>query len=103
MAISTEVDLRTFTGARNHFDKDWKVMLYNDNSTSIEFVIDILCSIFDKPIEKSTELAISAHTYGYAFVAYYPKKLALVKVNQAMQRAKEYGYCDFKMEAKEEI
>lgn len=72
--------------------KRYKVIMHNDDFTSMDFVVIILVEIFNKPQDEAVALMMSVHRTGRAVVGVYSYDIAQTKVNAAMFRAKEEGY-----------
>ena len=65
---------------------------YNDNFTTMEFVVDILVSIFNKSRETAEELMMQVHTEGSSIVGVYTYDIAVSRTNLAIQAARKNGY-----------
>ena len=89
-AVSERVKERSGTEVRE--PRMYKVIMLNDDFTTMEFVVDILISLFDKDPLTAEELMMQVHKGGRAVVAVYPYDIALTKVNAAMERAKQEGF-----------
>jgi len=72
--------------------KHYKVIMYNDDYTSMEFVVDILMNIFSKSLEAANKIMIEVHQNGKGIAGVYPYDLAVTKVSIAMSRAEEEGF-----------
>ncbi len=72
--------------------KMYKVIMLNDDFTTMEFVVDILITVFDKDPVTAEELMMQVHRGGRAVVAVYPYDIAVTKVKTAMERAKAEGF-----------
>lgn len=70
----------------------YKVVMYNDDFTPMDFVVDILISIFHKSNEEATKLMLQVHQGTKAVIGTYTYDMATTKSNLAMQRAREEGY-----------
>ena len=80
--------------------KKTRVIMHNDDTTSFEVVIFILCNVFKKTESEAFMIALSIHNSGpngKKVIAEYPKSIALAKVNKALQIAKDEGYPNFKI------
>ncbi|MDO7253230.1 ATP-dependent Clp protease adaptor ClpS [Helicobacter cappadocius] len=69
-----------------------KVILLNDDYTTMEFVIKILMQIFGKTYNESTEIMLSVHRNGSAVCGVYPYDVAEFKTKQARMQAKKNGF-----------
>ena len=70
----------------------FKVIMYNDDFTSMDFVIYILIKIFNKNNEAAFNLMMSVHKGGSAVVGIYSYDIAKTKVEKSLSLAKDEGY-----------
>ena len=70
----------------------WKVILLNDETTTMEFVTMILTTYFGMTEEQATEMMIKIHEDGSAVVAVYPYELAEQKGVEVTLAARRDGY-----------
>lgn len=80
--------------------KDYKVVMYNDDYTSMEFVINILVSIFNKKLMEAEKIMLDVHEKGKGIAGIYSYDIAMTKVSTAMAMAKEQGF-PFKLTVEE--
>lgn len=80
--------------------KDYKVVMYNDDYTSMEFVINILVSIFNKKLMEAEKIMLDVHEKGKGIAGIYSYDIAITKVSTAMAMAKEQGF-PFKLTVEE--
>lgn len=85
------------------FRKDWVVYIYNDDTTPIDVVIDMLVDVFDFDHHKAIRLAHEVNGTEAGIVGKYPEKLARARTERGMKFIHDLGYTDFKLEAKEEV
>lgn len=69
-----------------------KVVFYNDNFTTMDFVVDILVSIFNKSHETAEQLMMQVHEEGSSIVGIYTYDIAVSRTNLAIQAARKNGY-----------
>ncbi len=74
------------------YPKKYKVFLLNDDYTSMEFVIDILISIFHKSYEDANKIMLQVHERGKGLCGVYSYEIAETKVMQVKRKAKENGF-----------
>ena len=67
----------------------YRVLLHNDDYTTMDFVVDILMSIFRKTAEQATEIMLSVHRNGTGVAGVYPLEIAETKVMAVRTRAKQ--------------
>lgn len=70
----------------------YKVILFNDDFTPFNFVIQLLVVIFHKSNEEATKLTMEIHKKGSAVVALYPKDIAISKQLIVQKNAFQYQY-----------
>lgn len=63
----------------------YRVLLHNDDYTPRAFVVAVLQRIFSKTPAEANRIMLQAHRMGAARVACYPREVAEVKVEDAMQ------------------
>lgn len=80
--------------------KHYKVIMHNDDFTSMEFVVEILIDIFHKDEIEAERLMLMVHESGRAAVGTYPYDIAITKVQAATARAKEEEF-PFRMTVEE--
>ncbi len=72
--------------------KRYKVLLLNDDYTSMDFVVDVLMDIFKHPLDNAINLMLSIHKDGKAICGVYTYELAETKIDQVTKRARENEY-----------
>lgn len=80
--------------------RNFKVVMYNDDYTSMEFVINILVSIFNKKLMEAEKIMLDVHEKGKGVAGIYSYDIAITKVSTAMAMAKEKGF-PFKLTVEE--
>ena len=70
----------------------YKVTIYNDDFTTMEFVVMILKVVFFKSEAEAEMLMLQVHHSDKAVVGIYSYDIAVSKVNKATQMAREAGY-----------
>ena len=70
----------------------YKVVLHNDDYTTMDFVVDVLVNIFHKSIAESEQIMFSVHKNGKAVCGIYSYEIAATKVHQVKQLAKQHGF-----------
>lgn len=81
--------------------KLYQVIMWNDDFTSMEFVVEILITIFHKDPMTAESLMLYVHKNGKAVVGIYPYDIAQTKVQQATDLARAEGY-PFRLTMEEE-
>ena len=70
----------------------YKVLLLNDDYTTMEFVVEILESVFHKQPAEAFRIMMAVHTQGKGLCGVYPHEVAETKVDTVMERAREQGF-----------
>jgi ATP-dependent Clp protease adaptor protein ClpS len=70
----------------------YNVIIYNDNITPVDFVIDILMSIFKHNGTVASELTHQIHNYESAIAGTYTYEIAEQKAIESTLIARESGY-----------
>ncbi len=70
----------------------YKVLLHNDDYTTMEFVVDILVRVFGKSLEKATQIMLNVHNKGKAVCGIYPREIAETKVETVHALASRKGF-----------
>ena len=69
-----------------------KVIFYNDDFTTMEFVVDVLISIFNKSPPEAEELMQTVHNNGSSVVGVYTYDIAVSRTNLTIQAARKNGF-----------
>lgn len=67
----------------------YKVIMFNDDYTPMDFVVETLETFFSMNREKATQVMIQVHTQGKAVCGVYTRDIAETKAAQVNQYAKE--------------
>ena len=70
----------------------YKVFLLNDDYTTMDFVVDVLESIFHKQPAEAFRIMMMVHTQGKGLCGVYPHEVAETKVETVIERARENGF-----------
>ena len=70
----------------------YKVLLHNDDYTSMEFVVEVLMHVFNKPIAEATGIMLNVHKQGTGLCGHYPYDVAETKVETVHLLARERGF-----------
>ena len=90
--MPTQGETREKTRINIREPKRYRVIMHNDDFTSMEFVVEILMDIFHKDAMEAERLMLMVHESGKAAVGSYPYDIAVTKVQAATARAKEEGF-----------
>ncbi len=72
--------------------QQFKVIFFNDDFTTMEFVIEVLIGVFHKSYEEASEIMMTVHNKGKAVAGIYPLDLATTRIRIATKRAREQGF-----------
>jgi ATP-dependent Clp protease adaptor protein ClpS len=72
--------------------KRWKVVLLNDDSTPMDFVIGVLTEIFKHSQETAKAITLEIHTQGSGIAGVYSFEIAEAKAVEATQLARGNGF-----------
>jgi ATP-dependent Clp protease adaptor protein ClpS len=75
--------------SRNKQPRLYKVILFNDDYTTMDFVIEVLQMFFAMSRERATQVMLKVHQEGSAVCGIYPKDIAETKVEQVSAFAKQ--------------
>ena len=70
----------------------FRVILHNEDYTTMEFVIEVLESIFLKSPAEAFRIMLQVHTGGHGVCGAYAYEVAETKVGLVHDRAREQGY-----------
>jgi len=70
----------------------YKILLHNDDYTSMEFVVEILVMVFNKSMGKATEIMLDVHKKGLGVCGVYIYEIAETKVKTVHSLAMEKGF-----------
>ncbi len=70
----------------------YKVIIYNDDFTTMEFVAHLLQVVFNKPSNEAVLLMLKVHREGQAVVGAYTYDVAMTKASIATAMARDKGY-----------
>ena len=76
---------------REKIDKPrlWKVLLHNDNYTTMDFVVTILIVIFHKSEGEAVRIMLDVHQKGIGVVGAYTREIAETKIARVTDMAKQ--------------
>ena len=70
----------------------FKVMLHNDDYTTMEFVVHVLQSIFNMPEDQAIQVMLNVHLRGMGVAGIYTYEIAEMKVAKTISLAQEQEY-----------
>jgi ATP-dependent Clp protease adaptor protein ClpS len=70
----------------------YKVLLHNDDYTTMEFVVEVLMFVFNKSPEEATMIMLNVHEKGIGVCGVYTYEVAETKVDMVHTAAREHGF-----------
>ncbi|AUX23603.1 ATP-dependent Clp protease ClpS [Sorangium cellulosum] len=86
-----EGDLATERERKVERARRYKVVLHNDDYTTMEFVVLVLMKFFHRTETEATHIMLSVHHRGHGVAGVYTRDIAETKVAQVQDFAKEHG------------
>ncbi len=72
--------------------KQYKVLLHNDDYTSMEFVIEVLMHLFHRTLADAERIMLDIHKKEKGVCGIYTHQIAETKVHQVKELAKANGF-----------
>ncbi len=86
-----EGEVATDERIRTKKPRQYKVILHNDDYTTMEFVIVVLMRFFHKNETEATHIMLSVHHKGQGIAGVYSKDVAETKVHEVTGYAQDSG------------
>ena len=89
-------DVATKKQTRDKVDQPrmYKVLLHNDNYTTMDFVVLVLQQVFHKPEAHAVQIMLDVHRKGIGVAGVYQREIAETKVDRALELARQ-AQCPF--------
>lgn len=78
--------------------KMYRVILINDDYTTMDFVVNVLTKFFNKTASEATKIMLEVHKKGKGICGIYTYDIAVTKVNQVMKYSRDNEFplkCDY--------
>jgi ATP-dependent Clp protease adaptor protein ClpS len=72
--------------------KRWKVILLNDDSTPMDFVISMLMEVFKHSVDTAKEVMLEVHETGSGIAGIYSFEIAEAKAVETTNQARTNGH-----------
>jgi len=89
---ATKEDVDSEIDDKIHEPSMYKVLLHNDDYTTMEFVVDVLVSVFRKSPENAEIIMLNVHKQGIGLCGIYTYDVAETKVQIVKTLAREKGF-----------
>ncbi|GAB6887487.1 ATP-dependent Clp protease adaptor ClpS [Desulfothermus okinawensis JCM 13304] len=70
----------------------YKVLLHNDDYTTMDFVVEVLMKVFHKTKEEAVAIMLNVHKKGIGVCGVYPAEIAETKVALVHKMARKEGF-----------
>lgn len=93
----TDSDTLVQERIRTQKPKMFRVLLINDDYTTMDFVVHVLETVFLKSPSEATQIMLQVHRVGKGVAGIFSKQIAEAKIDQVHQRARSQGHplrCD---------
>ena len=70
----------------------FRVLLHNDDYTSMEFVVEVLVRFFDRDATDAARIMLQVHHVGVGVAGRYPRDEAETRAARATDEAREQGF-----------
>ncbi len=70
----------------------FKVLLHNDHYTTMDFVVEVLRDIYQKPMLEAVNIMLSVHKSGAGLAGVYAAEIAETKIDRTHKLAQEKGF-----------
>ena len=87
--FETEEQLESGVAEKTKEPPMYRVLLHNDDYTSMEFVVEILMYVFGKSAEEATGIMLNVHKQGVGVCGVFTREIAETKVETVHTLAKE--------------
>ncbi len=85
-------DVRERTRLSHDLPRMYRVIMHNDDFTTMEFVTEVLRQVFNKHADEAVTLMMKVHREGQAIVGIYSYDVAMTKAARATAMARNEGY-----------
>lgn len=84
--------ISTATKTQIRYPNRYNVIILNDDTTSMDFVVSLLVELFNKDIATAQDIMLEVHHNGQAVAGTYSAEIATQKKQEAEHVAQHNGY-----------
>lgn len=90
--MATDIEFELAEKLQIKYPKKYKVYILNDDYTSMDFVVDILMTVFHKSYSQAENIMLEVHKKDRGLCGVYTHEIAETKVMQVIKKAKDGGF-----------
>ena len=91
-SMDTEVEIKQTDKLDISKPKKYSVILFNDDSTPMEFVIDLLKTVFNHTQQTAQEITAKVHEDGKGVAGVYYYEIAEQKISESLTLSRGAGF-----------
>lgn len=92
MKLQILPEIEILEEAETEHEPLYRVIIHNDHVTPMGFVVQVLTTIFYLATDRATDIMLTAHYYGSAYVQTIAKSEAEKRIARAHAEANHAGY-----------
>lgn len=87
-----QIDAETLTREKLDEPRLYKVLMHNDDYTTMDFVVDVLCDVFNKSEQDAYNIMMRVHKNGIGLCGVYPREIAETRIGRVHLAASRAGF-----------
>lgn len=92
MSIQTIPEIEILEDSETELEPLYKIIIHNDTVTPMDFVVHILKTIFYLGVDRASEIMLTAHINGNAYVQTLTQSEAKKRIDKAQFESNNAGY-----------